>query len=82
MRGLFRVDRARVDALNAIDEAITLATLPDDTAVEAGEMVATVKIIPFAVAAFRARAGRGRGARRGVDARRCIRSAPVPSASC
>lgn len=51
VRGLFRVDRARVDALNAIDEAITLATLPDDTAVEAGEMVATVKIIPFAVAA-------------------------------
>lgn len=50
VRGLFQVDRARVDALNAIDEAVTLATLPQDTAVEAGEMVATVKIIPFAVA--------------------------------
>ena len=48
-RGLFRVDRARVDALNAIDEAVTLATLANDSVVEAGEMVATVKIIPFAV---------------------------------
>ncbi len=49
VRGLFRVDRTRVDALNAIDEAVTLATLPNDSVVAAGEMVATVKIIPFAV---------------------------------
>jgi molybdenum cofactor cytidylyltransferase len=32
-----------------IDEALTLATLPPFRAVTAGEMVATVKIIPFAV---------------------------------
>ena len=36
-------------AVNAIDPAITLATLADKVAVEKGQMVATVKIIPFAV---------------------------------
>ena len=48
--GLLRADRARIDALNAVDEAVTVATLPDSTPVAAGEMVATIKIIPFAVA--------------------------------
>ncbi|MDE2227965.1 MAG: molybdopterin-binding/glycosyltransferase family 2 protein [Alphaproteobacteria bacterium] len=51
--GLCRVDRAAVDRLNAIDEAITLATLEPDTVVEPKQMVATVKIIPFAVASER-----------------------------
>ncbi|MBX3567618.1 MAG: molybdopterin-binding/glycosyltransferase family 2 protein [Rhizobiaceae bacterium] len=51
--GLFVVDKAAVDALNAVDPAITLATLADEVAVEKGRMVATVKIIPFAVAADR-----------------------------
>lgn len=51
--GLCRIDRAAVDRLNAIDEAITLATLEPDTVVEPKQMVATVKIIPFAVAADR-----------------------------
>ena len=49
--GLLRVDRTAVDALNALNEAVTVATLPDATAVAAGEMVATIKIIPFAVPA-------------------------------
>ncbi len=48
--GCFLADRACVDALNRIDPAITLATLGDGVMVEAGRMVATVKIIPFAVA--------------------------------
>ncbi|EFL90760.1 molybdopterin-binding protein [Ahrensia sp. R2A130] len=48
--GLFDVQRDAVDRLNRIDPAITLATLPNDSVVEAGRMVATVKIIPFAVA--------------------------------
>src|SRR4051794_16224767 len=48
--GVLQVDRAAVDALNAIDESITFATLPAFAPVAAGEMVATVKIIPFAVA--------------------------------
>ena len=48
--GLFLVDRAAIAAANAIDEAITLATVPAHQPVRAGEMVATVKIIPFGVA--------------------------------
>ena len=48
--GLFVVDRAAVDAINAIDPAITLATLAEFAPVSAGQMLATVKIIPFAVA--------------------------------
>ncbi|MDN2567861.1 molybdopterin-binding/glycosyltransferase family 2 protein, partial [Aquibium sp. A9E412] len=47
--GLFVVDRALVDAINRIDPTVTLATLDSHRAVEAGQMVATVKIIPFAV---------------------------------
>ncbi|QIK39411.1 NTP transferase domain-containing protein [Pontivivens nitratireducens] len=47
--GLLRVDRAVVDALNGVDEAITLATLPDYARVEARTMLATVKVIPYAV---------------------------------
>ncbi|MGQ3354289.1 MAG: NTP transferase domain-containing protein [Phreatobacter sp.] len=51
--GVLVVDRAGIDRINRIDEAITLATLPAFAAVEAGEMVATVKIIPYAVAGDR-----------------------------
>lgn len=47
--GVFIVDRALIDSLNAVDPAITVATLAEHTAVVAGQMVATVKIIPFAV---------------------------------
>ena len=48
--GLLLIDRAGIDAVNAVDEAITVATLPAYRPVVAGEMVATVKIIPYAVA--------------------------------
>ncbi|MCC0029132.1 MAG: NTP transferase domain-containing protein [Brucellaceae bacterium] len=48
--GVFRAGKPAIDAFNAVDEAITLATLPDYSAVTAGQMVATVKIIPLAVA--------------------------------
>jgi molybdenum cofactor cytidylyltransferase len=51
--GVFRVDPARVAALNAIDPAITLATLADFARVRPRQMVATVKIIPYAVAGDR-----------------------------
>lgn len=47
--GVLTVDAALVDRLNAIDESLTVATLPPLRAVTTGEMVATVKIIPFAV---------------------------------
>lgn len=48
--GVFVPDKTVVDCLNAIDPAITLATLKAFEPVEAGRMVATVKIIPLAVA--------------------------------
>lgn len=48
-RGLLVVTRDRIDALNEIDEAITVATVPPYAVVEANAMAATVKIIPFAV---------------------------------
>jgi molybdenum cofactor cytidylyltransferase len=50
MAGMLIVDRAPIDAMNRIDEAVTVATLPAYKPVVEGEMLATVKIIPFAVA--------------------------------
>ena len=47
--GLLMVDAAAIDAVNAVDESITVATLAPMRPVVAGEMIATVKIIPFAV---------------------------------
>ena len=47
--GLLRIDAARITAINEVHEAITLATLADYADVQADQMVATVKIIPFAV---------------------------------
>jgi molybdenum cofactor cytidylyltransferase len=47
--GVLQIDAGVIDALNAIDEAITVATLPALKPVVAGEMVGTVKIIPYAV---------------------------------
>lgn len=49
--GVLCLDRERLDRLNEVDEAITLATLPPFDLVHPRDMVATVKIIPFAVAA-------------------------------
>jgi molybdenum cofactor cytidylyltransferase len=49
--GLLLVDRNCVDALNAVDESATLGTLPPFAPVTADQRVATIKIIPFAVAA-------------------------------
>ena len=49
--GVLVVDKAAVDRLNQVDEAVTFATLPEFKSVVEGEMIATVKIIPFAVAA-------------------------------
>jgi molybdenum cofactor cytidylyltransferase len=48
--GVLVVDKDAVDRLNRVDEAITFATLTAFKPVVAGEMIATVKIIPFAVA--------------------------------
>ncbi len=48
--GVLVVDKDAIDRLNRVDEAITFATLPAYKPVVAGEMIGTVKIIPFAVA--------------------------------
>jgi len=45
--GLAVVDHARIDALNELDESVTVATLPPFARVEPRQMVATVKIIPY-----------------------------------
>ncbi|WP_445489075.1 NTP transferase domain-containing protein [Rhodopseudomonas sp. RCAM05734] len=48
--GVLVVDRDTVDRINEVDEAITLATLSAFKPVVEGEMIATVKLIPFGVA--------------------------------
>ena len=48
-RGVAVIDRQRLDALNRIDESVTVASLAPYDLVEPRQMVATVKIIPFAV---------------------------------
>ncbi len=61
--GLLAVDAAAVTRLNLADPSITLATLPNLARVVPGKMVATVKIIPYAVPRVRVaeavRAARG-----------------------
>ncbi len=49
--GVCVIDGAAVHALNRVDPMITLATLPPLQQVSAGQMVATVKIIAYAVPA-------------------------------
>ncbi len=46
-RGLVIVDKARLDRINLIDEAITVGTLRPHELIDAEQMVATVKVIPF-----------------------------------
>lgn len=47
--GILVIDRAAVDRVNGVDEAITFATLSAYKPVVEGEMIATVKLIPFGV---------------------------------
>ena len=47
--GILRVEANIVNAVNAVDEAITVASVADWSNVTTGQMVATIKIIPFAV---------------------------------
>ena len=47
--GLLRVDTARIDRLNSIDESLTIGTLPDYAVVSPKDLVATIKVIPFSV---------------------------------
>jgi molybdenum cofactor cytidylyltransferase len=49
--GLFTVDADLINAINAVDPSVTIATLKAFERVEQGQMVVTIKIIPFAVTA-------------------------------
>ncbi len=48
VHGVVEVDTGRVRALNHLHESLTLATLPNYSAVTPKQMVATIKVIPFA----------------------------------
>ena len=47
--GLLLISASAVDRFNAVDEALTVATLPAPGAVREGDMLATVKVIPLSV---------------------------------
>lgn len=47
--GLFQPDPAGIDRFNRLHEGLTLATLPTDAVCAAGQVVATVKVIPYAL---------------------------------
>src|ERR1700761_5992243 len=60
--GVALIDAKAIQSANDLDEAITLATLPPFAKVAQGQMLATIKIIPFtaretSVAAVEARLG-------------------------
>ena len=72
--GLLVLDAPRIDVANLADEALTVATLPAWSVVAPRQMVATVKIIPFAAPAA-ALAEVERGLREGNGA--AMRVAPL-----
>lgn len=67
--GVLVIDEDAVDAVNRVDPALTLATLPAYARVTRGRMVATAKVIPFAV-------GEASVARAEAVARQAVRVAP------
>ena len=88
--GVLVVDKDGIDRLNEVDADITLATLAAFAPVVAGKMIATVKIIPFAVAGAardqalavargprRWCASRPTGSARSASSRPCCRGSPT-----
>lgn len=49
VHGVLELDVEAIDRLNLIDEAVTIATLPQHALVRPGQVIASVKIIPFGV---------------------------------
>jgi len=47
--GILQFDREMINALNRLDETIAIATLLPGTAVRAQQIVATIKVMPYAV---------------------------------
>ena len=76
LKGVTEIDRERIDAANAVDPAITVATVPEWQRLGQGGMVATVKIIAYGVPAI----ALDRAANEG-EAALCMRPAVVASAS-
>ncbi|WP_207478580.1 NTP transferase domain-containing protein [Arenibaculum pallidiluteum] len=76
-RGVCVVDAARLDRLNLLDESVTVATLPPFTLVEARQIVATIKVIPFAAPAEAVAAAEAVGSLIRVAPFRPIRAALV-----
>src|SRR6185369_4543538 len=70
--GVLVVDRDAIDRINAVDPDITLATLDAFAPVVPGKMVATVKIIPFAVS----KAARDQAVQVALEAKSLVRVAP------
>ncbi|WP_342075435.1 molybdopterin-binding protein [Yoonia sp. SS1-5] len=60
--GIVSVDRTAIDAFNAVNPMITVATLPPFQRVTEGAMVATIKIISYAVPAADVQLAADRGA--------------------
>ena len=48
--GILSLNTIKIETFNTVDEAITIATLPDFTRVKKGNLLATLKIIPYGVA--------------------------------
>ncbi|MHA1109258.1 MAG: NTP transferase domain-containing protein, partial [Alphaproteobacteria bacterium] len=48
--GVLVVDSERIDRINLIDESLTIATMPPYSLVSPRDMLATIKVIPFALA--------------------------------
>ncbi len=46
-KGLAVYDRARLDSVNLVDEALTVAAVDPFTPVEPGQIVATIKVVPL-----------------------------------
>ena len=52
-RGVLRLGPGLLERLNIIDDGITIATLREHSLVDKGEMLALVKVVPFAIPAAR-----------------------------
>lgn len=73
--GLCEFSADEINAVNSIHESITLATLPGSTRVVAGQILATIKIIPYA-----ARIEHVRAAQDAISTRLCVHSLQAATA--
>ena len=76
-RGLLRLDLERLAALNSLD-GVALAVLPADSAAAEGRMVATLKIIPYALPDEAVRQGEAIASGRRSDKPPILRLSEIP----